>query len=70
VAISLLNNSFEFKPPFYSRDTPEMYNNILYKPLRINPNTNISSSAKNIIEAVIKFNCTRVELPWESQFRD
>jgi serine/threonine protein kinase len=33
-------------PPFYSRDTAEMYDNILYKPLRLR--TNVSASARSI----------------------
>lgn len=42
-------NSF-FQPPFYSRDTAEMYDNILYKPLRLR--TNVSYSARSILEGV------------------
>lgn len=38
------------QPPFYSRDTHEMYENILYKPLKLRPNT--SSSARMILEHV------------------
>jgi serine/threonine protein kinase len=37
-------------PPFYSRDTAEMYDNILYKPLRLR--TNVSASARSILEGV------------------
>ena len=37
-------------PPFYSRDTAEMYDNILHKPLRLR--TNISKSARVLLEGV------------------
>lgn len=37
-------------PPFYSRDTAEMYDNILHKPLRLR--TNISQSARHLLEQV------------------
>ena len=40
------------QPPFYSRDTGEMYDNILYKPLKLR-NT-VSQQARNILEAVSK----------------
>jgi serine/threonine protein kinase len=40
-------------PPFYSRDTAEMYDNILYKPLRLR--TNVSASARSILEGVSLF---------------
>ncbi|XP_077991813.1 serine/threonine-protein kinase Sgk1-like [Glandiceps talaboti] len=39
-------------PPFYSRDTAEMYDNILYKPLRLR--TNISMAARNILEGLLQ----------------
>lgn len=39
-------------PPFYSRDTAEMYDSILYKPLRLR--TNISMSARNILEKLLQ----------------
>ena len=38
------------QPPFYSRDTAEMYENILYKPLRLR--TNVSPAGRNILEEV------------------
>ena len=41
---------FPSQPPFYSRDTAEMYDNILYKPLRLR--TNISQSARSLLEGV------------------
>lgn len=39
-------------PPFYSRDTAEMYDNILYKPLRLR--TNISIQGRSILEGLLK----------------
>jgi len=39
-------------PPFYSRDTAEMYDNILHKPLRLR--TNISKSARTLLEALLQ----------------
>ncbi|CAH3111374.1 serine/threonine-protein kinase Sgk1-like [Pocillopora verrucosa] len=39
-------------PPFYSRDTAEMYDNILHKPLRLR--TNISASARNVLEKLLQ----------------
>ena len=37
-------------PPFYSRDTDKMYDNILHKPLRLRKN--ISKSARVLLEGV------------------
>ncbi|KAI8495889.1 PREDICTED: serine/threonine-protein kinase Sgk3-like isoform X2 [Branchiostoma belcheri] len=39
-------------PPFYSRDTAEMYENILYKPLKLR--TNISPAARHILEGLLQ----------------
>ncbi|XP_076439808.1 serine/threonine-protein kinase Sgk2-like isoform X2 [Babylonia areolata] len=39
-------------PPFYSRDTTEMYNNIVHKPLRLR--TNISVAGRNILEELLR----------------
>ncbi|XP_002730613.1 serine/threonine-protein kinase Sgk3-like [Saccoglossus kowalevskii] len=39
-------------PPFYSRDTAEMYDNILYKPLRLR--TNVSQSARMLLEGLLQ----------------
>ncbi|XP_064604245.1 serine/threonine-protein kinase Sgk1-like isoform X1 [Liolophura sinensis] len=39
-------------PPFYSRDTAEMYDNILYKPLRLR--TNVSVNARQILEGLLQ----------------
>ncbi|XP_039272059.2 serine/threonine-protein kinase Sgk3-like [Styela clava] len=41
-------------PPFYSRDTHEMYQNILYKPLKLR--TNVSASARMILEQLLQKN--------------
>ena len=38
------------QPPFYSRDTAEMYENILFKPLRLR--TNVSANGRSILEEV------------------
>uniref|UniRef100_A0AAZ3SW04 Serum/glucocorticoid regulated kinase 1 n=1 Tax=Oncorhynchus tshawytscha TaxID=74940 RepID=A0AAZ3SW04_ONCTS len=39
-------------PPFYSRNTAEMYDNILNKPLQLKPN--ISNAAKHILEGLLQ----------------
>ncbi|XP_033645213.1 serine/threonine-protein kinase Sgk1-like [Asterias rubens] len=39
-------------PPFYSRDTAEMYDNILHRPLRMK--SNFSSAAKGILEGMLQ----------------
>ncbi|XP_074642748.1 serine/threonine-protein kinase Sgk1-like [Tubulanus polymorphus] len=39
-------------PPFYSRDTAEMYDNILYKPLKLR--TNVTIQARNILEGLLQ----------------
>ncbi|XP_042906252.1 serine/threonine-protein kinase Sgk2 isoform X3 [Parasteatoda tepidariorum] len=39
-------------PPFYSKDTMEMYQNILNKPLRLR--TNISIPARNLLEGLLQ----------------
>ncbi|XP_022102563.1 serine/threonine-protein kinase Sgk1-like [Acanthaster planci] len=39
-------------PPFYSRDTAEMYDNILHKPLRMK--SNFSAPAKSILEGMLQ----------------
>nr|CAB3266027.1 serine/threonine-protein kinase Sgk3 [Phallusia mammillata] len=39
-------------PPFYSRDTHEMYENILYKPLRLRPT--VSNSGKILLESLLQ----------------
>lgn len=41
---------FVLQPPFYSRDTAEMYDNILFKPLRLR--TNVSAAGRTILEGV------------------
>ncbi|ELU03722.1 hypothetical protein CAPTEDRAFT_172316 [Capitella teleta] len=40
-------------PPFYSRDTSEMYDNILHKPLRFKNNA-ASPTAKNLLEGLLQ----------------
>uniref|UniRef100_A0A182YTZ1 Protein kinase domain-containing protein n=1 Tax=Biomphalaria glabrata TaxID=6526 RepID=A0A182YTZ1_BIOGL len=39
-------------PPFYSRDTAEMYDNILFKPLRLR--TNVSAAGRTILEGLLQ----------------
>ncbi|XP_023662497.1 serine/threonine-protein kinase Sgk1 isoform X2 [Paramormyrops kingsleyae] len=39
-------------PPFYSRNTAEMYDNILNKPLQLKPN--ISNAARNLLEGLLQ----------------
>ncbi|XP_070194139.1 serine/threonine-protein kinase Sgk1-like [Littorina saxatilis] len=44
-------------PPFYSRDTAEMYENILFKPLRLR--TNVSAAGRNILEELLQKDKTK-----------
>uniref|UniRef100_A0A8C7Y2Y3 Serum/glucocorticoid regulated kinase 1 n=1 Tax=Oryzias sinensis TaxID=183150 RepID=A0A8C7Y2Y3_9TELE len=44
-------------PPFYSRNTAEMYDNILNKPLQLKPN--ISNSARNLLEGLLQKDRTK-----------
>ncbi|KAJ8306134.1 hypothetical protein KUTeg_016679, partial [Tegillarca granosa] len=46
------NILLDSKPPFYSRDTAEMYDNILYKPLRLR--TNVSPVARSVLEGLLQ----------------
>lgn len=39
-------------PPFYSRDTSEMYNNILYKPLRLR--SNVTPEGRSLLEGLLQ----------------
>lgn len=41
-------------PPFYSRDTHEMYENILYKPLKLR--TSVSAAARMLLEQLLQKN--------------
>ncbi|KAL0165603.1 hypothetical protein M9458_037447, partial [Cirrhinus mrigala] len=38
-------------PPFYSRNTAEMYNNILHKPLVLKPN--VSNAGRDLLEGLL-----------------
>jgi serum/glucocorticoid-regulated kinase 1 len=49
---SVLHEMLFGLPPFYSRDTNEMYRNILHKPLRIKPNC--SQQAARIITGLLQ----------------
>lgn len=40
------------QPPFYSRNTAEMYDNILNKPLQLKPN--ISNAARHLLEGLLQ----------------
>uniref|UniRef100_A0A673MSN2 Serine/threonine-protein kinase Sgk1-like n=1 Tax=Sinocyclocheilus rhinocerous TaxID=307959 RepID=A0A673MSN2_9TELE len=44
-------------PPFYSRNTAEMYDNILNKPLQLKPN--ISNAAKHLLEGLLQKDQTK-----------
>ncbi|XP_073483415.1 serine/threonine-protein kinase Sgk1 isoform X2 [Aquarana catesbeiana] len=44
-------------PPFYSRNTAEMYDNILNKPLQLKPN--ITNSARNLLEGLLQKDRTK-----------
>ncbi|MGH0125523.1 UNVERIFIED_CONTAM: hypothetical protein FKN15_036257 [Acipenser sinensis] len=44
-------------PPFYSRNTAEMYDNILNKPLQLKPN--ISNSARHLLEGLLQKDRTK-----------
>lgn len=55
-------------PPFYSRDTAEMYDNILHKPLRLR--TNISQSARHLLEQLLQKDRTKRLGNSETDFSD
>lgn len=55
-------------PPFYSRDTAEMYDNILHKPLRLR--TNISQSARHLLEQLLQKDRTKRLGSLEADFED
>ncbi|EQB78728.1 serine/threonine-protein kinase Sgk1 isoform 2 [Camelus ferus] len=44
-------------PPFYSRNTAEMYDNILNKPLQLKPN--ITNSARHVLEGLLQKDRTK-----------
>lgn len=44
-------------PPFYSRNTAEMYDNILNKPLQLKPN--ITNSARHLLEGLLQKDRTK-----------
>lgn len=46
-----------FQPPFYSRNTAEMYDNILNKPLQLKPN--ITNSARHVLEGLLQKDRTK-----------
>lgn len=53
-------NQFFFvppQPPFYSRNTAEMYDNILNKPLQLKPN--ISNAARHLLEGLLQKDRTK-----------
>lgn len=45
------------QPPFYSRNTAEMYDNILNKPLQLKPN--ISNAARHLLEGLLQKDKTK-----------
>ncbi|XP_023585775.1 serine/threonine-protein kinase Sgk1 isoform X2 [Trichechus manatus latirostris] len=45
------------EPPFYSRNTAEMYDNILNKPLQLKPN--ITNSARHLLEGLLQKDRTK-----------
>lgn len=45
------------QPPFYSRNTAEMYDNILNKPLLLKPN--ISNAARDLLEGLLQKDRTK-----------
>lgn len=45
------------QPPFYSRNTAEMYDNILNKPLQLKPN--ITNSARHLLEGLLQKDRTK-----------
>lgn len=46
-----------WQPPFYSRNTAEMYDNILNKPLQLKPN--ITNSARHLLEGLLQKDRTK-----------
>lgn len=55
-------------PPFYSRDTAEMYDQILHKPLRLR--TNISHSGRDILQGLLQKDRTKRLGSSERDFED
>jgi serine/threonine protein kinase len=51
------SSHFFFQPPFYSRNTAEMYDNILNKPLQLKPN--ITNSARHLLEGLLQKDRTK-----------
>ena len=49
--------SVPHQPPFYSRNTAEMYDNILNKPLQLKPN--ISNAARHLLEGLLQKDRTK-----------
>lgn len=45
------------QPPFYSRNTAEMYDNILNMPLQLKPN--ISNAARHLLEGLLQKDRTK-----------
>lgn len=45
------------QPPFYSRNTAEMYDNILNKPVQLKPN--ISNAARHLLEGLLQKDRTK-----------
>lgn len=54
-----------FQPPFYSRDTAEMYEAILHKPLRLR--TNVSEPARDLLEKLLQKE-PKMRLGYEGDF--
>ena len=54
---SSLSPSLGPQPPFYSRNTAEMYDNILNKPLQLKPN--ISNAARHLLEGLLQKDRTK-----------
>lgn len=46
-----------FQPPFYSRNTAEMYNNILHKSPVLKPN--VSNAGRDLLEGLLQKDCTK-----------
>uniref|UniRef100_H2ZUF7 Serum/glucocorticoid regulated kinase 1 n=1 Tax=Latimeria chalumnae TaxID=7897 RepID=H2ZUF7_LATCH len=52
IRFTLVYLFFFSQPPFYSRNTAEMYDNILNKPLQLKPN--ITNSARHLLEGLLQ----------------
>lgn len=54
---SIFPVTFRKQPPFYSRNTAEMYNNILHKAAVLKPN--VSNAGRDLLEGLLQKDRTK-----------